>query len=173
MIIYNYGLFWHVDDIFWGKPAEEGMLLGVPAKARSEQPVDFRYQSGIYALYADYDLVYIGQTGKGNQKLFTRLRTHRRQKLSGRWNRFSWFGTRRVLGNGVLANERLKSPSTHEEALNHMEAKLISVGEPNLNRQGGTWGNKVVQYRQKRDSRLSPSMEKMIEEMWKDHKKGK
>ncbi|MEP6647532.1 MAG: GIY-YIG nuclease family protein [Saprospiraceae bacterium] len=171
MIIYNYGLFWNVEDIFWGKPSDEGMLLGVPSKARSEKPVDFRYQSGIYALYADYNLIYIGQTGRGNQKLFTRLRSHRRHALAGRWNRFSWFGTRRVLGNGNLAAEKIKSPSTHEEALNHMEAILISVGEPPLNRQGGAWGKDVVQYRQRRDERLGPSLQKMIEELWKFQRK--
>ena len=171
MIIQNYGLFWSADEIFWGKQANQGSLLGVNFKLAKELPIDFREQSGIYALYADYDLVYIGQAGSNNQKLFSRLRQHRRGALADRWNRFSWFGTRRVLGKGILSVEKSKAPSTHEAALDHMEAILISVGVPQLNRQGGTWGPKGVQYRQKRDPRLGLSVQQMVEEMWKEKKK--
>ncbi len=48
-----------------------------------------------------------------------------------------------------------------------MEAILISVGEPKLNRQGGKWGKETVQYLQQRDERLGPSIQKMIEDIWK------
>ena len=74
MLIQNFGLFWHVDDVHWGKPRNPGRLLGFRHGAKSKI-VDVRNQAGIYALYADYDLVYISQTGaKAHQKLFHRLR---------------------------------------------------------------------------------------------------
>jgi hypothetical protein len=82
-----YGLHWHIDRVFWGRPHVPGRLEGYP-KNRANIVIDFRDQIGIYALYADYDLVYVGQTGSGNQRLFERLRWHRRNHLAERWNRF-------------------------------------------------------------------------------------
>jgi hypothetical protein len=49
-------------------------------------------------------MVYAGQVGSGNQKL-DRLEQHRRDSLAGRWNKFSWFGLRRVKKTQDLANE--------------------------------------------------------------------
>ncbi len=63
----------------------------------------FATSGGVYALYADYELVYVGQTGAGNQRLFRRLRDHKKDHLSERWNRFSWFGTQWVTkARGVI-----------------------------------------------------------------------
>lgn len=70
-----------------------GKLLGAASRSSKAHPVDFRVQRGIYALYADYELVYVGQTGSGDDRLFKRLKSHRNDHLSERWNRFSWFGT--------------------------------------------------------------------------------
>jgi hypothetical protein len=112
-------------------------------------------------------LIYIGQTGGKGQKLLSRLKQHRRDQLADRWDKFSWFGTRQVLNNGHLKADKDSTHTTHGEALNHMEAILISVGEPPLNRQGGKWGKEVEQYIQVRDERLGPSVQKMVEEIWK------
>lgn len=72
-MIRTYGLFWHADRVFWGRPNKSGSLLG----AASAIAVNFRDQRGIYALYAEYDLVYVGQTGAGVDRLFNRLNFHR------------------------------------------------------------------------------------------------
>lgn len=166
MLIQNYGLFWKVEDVFWGAPKKAGALLGRSALEKRWGEVDFREQSGIYALYADYELVYLGQTGRGNQRLFNRLGQHRKDDLANRWNMFSWFGTRSVLESGKLKAEKDGAHSTHQETLNHMEAILIHVAEPRLNRQGGKWGVGVEQYLQVRDSRLGPSVSEMVEQIW-------
>lgn len=58
-MIWNYGLHWHVDRVWWGSPSpgDAGLLYGATNRnAPEEQVVDFREQIGIYALYADYDL---------------------------------------------------------------------------------------------------------------------
>ncbi|MGB9429604.1 MAG: hypothetical protein WCC11_06965 [Gammaproteobacteria bacterium] len=172
MLICTYGLFWRVDNVFWGRPRNLGSLLGVPASEKGFGVVDFREQAGIYALYADYDLIYVGQTGGKKQKLMVRLNQHRKKDLAGRWNMFSWFGTRDVLGTGKLKAEKAGASSTHEHALNHLEAILIHVAEPSLNRQGGKWGDNVEQYLQQRDKRLGPSVPVMVEELWKKGMEG-
>ena len=65
-LIQTYGLFWKVEDVFWGKPRVSGNLLGIHKGAKRSSFVDFREQVGIYVLYADYKIVYIGQAGNGS-----------------------------------------------------------------------------------------------------------
>jgi len=62
-VIRSYGLHWSAEKVFWGYPGMTGTLLGSASRSKSARAVDFRYQRGIYALYADYELVYLGQTG--------------------------------------------------------------------------------------------------------------
>ncbi len=168
MLIQNYGLFWKIDDVFWGKPNVTGHLLGVPASNTTAKPVDFREQIGVYVLYANYDLVYVGQVGAGNQRLFARLKQHRRDALAGRWNQFSWFGIRWVKKNGELAQEADAAHANVSDVLNHIEGILIHTVEPRQNRQGGRFGDEVIQYLQYRDTdALGPSVDEMIQDLWK------
>src|SRR5712692_8366035 len=104
-IIQSYGLFWLSDNVFWGRGRQGGELLGVPARAVSSKPIDFREQIGIYVLYSGHQMIYVGQTGSKNQRLFTRLKLHQRDALARRWDHFSWFGLRRVLEKGKLSIE--------------------------------------------------------------------
>lgn len=170
MLIRNYGLYWNVSDVYWGAGRSCGTLLGVPATNLTADPIDFREQSGVYVLYADYEMVYVGQAGGGNQKLFDRLKQHKRDALSGRWNQFSWFGIRWVLQDGGLSAEADSAHSSHREVLNHIEAILIHAAEPTQNRQGGRFGESVDQYLQYRDAQnLGPTTDEMIRELWKNH----
>jgi hypothetical protein len=137
-------------------------LLTLPSK-----PIDFRDQIGIYALYADYQLVYVGQAGSGDQTLFSRLKQHRKNDLAGRWNRFSWFGVLRVLASGALSSKTDAVHPNLPDVLNHIEAILIHAAEPPMNGQGGRFGEKVVRYQQVRDDRLGPSQQEMLRAMCK------
>ena len=76
-MIKSYGLHWKADRVFWGRPKNSGSLLGAKSRSAKARQVDFREQRGIYALYAGYDLVYVGQTGTGSHRLFNRLKAHR------------------------------------------------------------------------------------------------
>jgi hypothetical protein len=171
MLIRNYGLFWQRSEIHWGaqgKANNPGHLKGVPAKNLTADPVDFVGQQGIYALYDQtFTLVYIGQTGAGNQRLLTRLRNHRSDHLADRWARFSWFGVRRVNQNGQLAAENAAAHPAIRDVLNHLEAILIAVAEPKNNLHSGPFGNGVQQYRQYRDVKsLGPrEYKKMLREI--------
>ena len=149
-MIRSYGVHWRADRVNWGRQGagNQGTLLGAASKSARAVPVDFRRQRGIYALYAEYDLVYVGQTGAGNDRLFKRLKTHRFDHLSERWDRFSWFGTQRVTQQHALSMDAAAVHQTVEAALNTMEAVAIAISEPRLNLQRGRWGEatKYFQY---------------------------
>lgn len=166
MLIKNFGLFWNVKNVYWGQGNNAGTLLGIPAKNLTAQPTDFREQSGVYVLYADYKIVYVGQSGVKNQKLFSRIKQHTRDALTGRWNQFSWFGTRKVTITGDLSVESETKHSKHSDVLNHIEAILIHTAEPTQNRQGGRFGEDVIQYIQARDERLGPTEDEIIRQLW-------
>ena len=146
-MIRTYGLHWHLSKIYWGQQGagHAGSLLGAASRSPQARPVEFRDQSGIYALYADYDLVYIGQTGAGDQRLFARLKQHTLDHLAERWDRFSWFGTRRVTQAHELAADNQGVHVNMPVALNILEAVCIAVSEPRLNLQRGRWGE-ATQY---------------------------
>ena len=166
-MIQSIGLFWRHDQIYWGAGSQAGTLLGVPANSTTSDPLNFRRQSGIYVLYSDYHPIYVGQAGSGNAKLFNRLKHHLSDDLAERWDRFSWFGLRRVLNNGDLSIESQSSHPAIATVLDHIEAILIHSIEPPLNRQGGRFGNNVTRYLQVRDERLGLTGEEMLREIWK------
>jgi hypothetical protein len=149
-MIQSYGLHWTIQRVDWGKPGvgNSGTLLGAATKSRKAKPVDFRKQRGIYALYADYELVYVGQTGASKDRLFNRLKHHRSDHLSERWNRFSWFGSQWVTKSNELSEDTASVSQSVEAALNILEAVSIAIAEPRLNLQRGRWGDatKYFQY---------------------------
>lgn len=139
-MIRSYGLHWHIERVFWGRPNVVGTLFGAASRSFKARPVDFRNQRGIYALYADYDLVYIGQTGSGEDRLFNRLKAHKSDHLSDRWNRFSWFGTQWVTARQELSVDTVNINESIDVTLNILEAVSIAISEPRLNLQRGRWG---------------------------------
>ncbi len=152
-LLVNYGSFWNPSDVFWGKPNNPGRLLGRLESKRRSGRVDFWKQLGIYALHADFRLVYVGQTGR--RGLGPRIYDHSRDGLAGRWDAFSWFGIRKVKKDKDLAMIPRSRNTTFETMLNHLEAAIIAVAEPPQNSQSGRFGEEVEYYLQVRDSRLS------------------
>lgn len=152
-MLLTYGLYWRADHIFWGSKGNSGMLLGAKTKSSSARTVDFKLQRGVYALYADYDLVYVGQTGAGDQRLFKRLKDHLSDHLAERWDRCSWFGTQWVTQQHQLSTDTTGVHVDITRALNVIEAVGIAISEPRLNLQRGKWGD-AKQYFQVRDKRL-------------------
>ncbi len=114
--------------------------MGAASRSSRAVRIDFRLQRGIYALYAEYDLVYIGQTGAGEKdRLFNRLKLHRVDHLSERWNRFSWFGTQWVTQQHQLSTNTAAVHQDMRAALNILEAVATAVASPRLNLQRGRW----------------------------------
>jgi len=145
MIIQNYGLHWKRVGIGWGRkgPGSPGVLLGRNFKVKKSPVVNFRQQAGIYILQDAFRPVYIGQTGRGNQRLWSRLRGHARGQLAERWDRFSWFGIFPVAGDKLSEKLSDDIKTTLSFVLDHLEGALIAVTEPPLNRKGPNFGDTV------------------------------
>ena len=165
-IIQCYGLFWRREDVYW-KASTNALLMGVPGNARTSEPTDFHEQIGIYVLYEGHQMIYVGQTGSGERKLYSRLKAHTKDSLAGRWDHFSWFGLRRPIGKGNLSTETIRASASISIALNHIEAVLIAASEPSLNKQGGRFGKNVRRFLQLRDERLGPTEQEMLRQLWK------
>ena len=105
LAIRNFGHYWSRDLVYWGKRGDSGDLFGFIMSNRQPFKVNFRDQIGIYILFDnDRRAVYVGQAGRGDQRLFVRLRQHTRDDLRDRWTNFSWFGFRDVNKTGELSN---------------------------------------------------------------------
>lgn len=150
-IVANMGLFWHRDKVLWRGDRRHGRsaLLGRRKNAKTKGVVDFWDQTGVYALYADYKLVYVGQAGLSDKSnIGKRLRTHTGNDLAGRWNMFSWFGLRKV-GQGNKLGARFKLANTTQPILaNVLEGVVIEIAEPPMNSQRGRFGPRVVRFLQ-------------------------
>jgi predicted GIY-YIG superfamily endonuclease len=68
--------------------------------------VDFAEQLGVYLLYDRRDVVYVGRTD--TRRLGKRLYEHTTDRLSGRWDRFSWFGLCPVTKEGKLGEPAIR-----------------------------------------------------------------
>ena len=135
MPIYNYGLDWDYNKGPWGQ------------RGRSK-PVCFSSQIGIYVLYKNKKLIYVGRSGSGKKPgIGGRLYYHHGEgQLAGRWNRFSWFGFVPVESGEV----RIDTPSTlsnREDEIRDVEALLIYLLMPPGNGNGGSYKH-IEKYQQ-------------------------
>lgn len=142
-IVTSFGLFWRREEVDWAsRSAKTGpSLLG--ATQLGAKPVDFAAQSGVYILYDGSRPVYAGQVAK--PRLSLRLFEHTRDRLNGRWQRFSWFGVRCVGEDGTLTDPDVSAMSL-ESIIDALEAILIEGVEPAQNRRGGnSFGTEYLQ----------------------------
>ena len=114
---------------------------------------DFCGQHGVYLLHDVREVIYVGRTTKGD--LGRRLYDHTRDRLQGRWSRFSWFGFRPVSSTGKLGEKTEALPANYrmETLIATIEAVLIEALEPRQNRKRGD-GVKVTEYRQVADPEI-------------------
>jgi hypothetical protein len=135
-ILKNYGILWDRERVFWGRGRARGQLLGGTAK----RPVDFRDQIGVYVLYDDAQkIVYVGQAGRKNQRIFARLKGHLKNHLAPRWRYFSWFGLLSVNKDGSLSGWDSPQKNVTTTIAGHLdgyEGVLIAASDPQFNRQG-------------------------------------
>ncbi|MEH0110759.1 hypothetical protein V6N00_13695 [Tersicoccus sp. MR15.9] len=131
-LIAAFGMFWRRDSVDWRRssaPPLHGHLAG------SDIEVDFSEQVGVYLLHDGARTTYVGRVTK--PRLGRRLFEHTKDRLSGRWDRFSWFGLRPVLVDGTLG-EAAETFGT-DLVVGTMEAVLIEGLEPVQNRRGGDY----------------------------------
>jgi hypothetical protein len=128
-IIQALGMFWQRDRVEWKNSPK---LMG--QQQTGSTPVDFADQRGIYLLHDVRGTVYVGRSV--DRPLGQRLLEHTRDRLNGRWDRFSWFGLLAVGEDGRL-NEVQDASFDDSLVIEALEAVLIEALEPPLNRRRG------------------------------------
>ena len=134
-----YGLHWERGKVDWSK----GRLYGWDGANPYPNPnnyddfaIDFAGQQGVYLLHSWSGVVYVGRTAAESDGLFRRLARHNREPAwSAKWERFSWFGMRRVSESGELSDATDKASKEVVSAL--MESVLIETLRPAFNQRQG------------------------------------
>jgi len=138
-MITHYGLFWSERDVFWGRGNAKGQLLGrektrlgrqgAPTKQERDNAKCYRGWVGLYCLYGEGELIYVGEAGLDTRStIYGRLVQHRKGAMADRWDSFSWFGRE-------TTNGRCETLT----ALRQLEAITIAAINPGFNRQNGTF----------------------------------
>jgi HB1, ASXL, restriction endonuclease HTH domain len=126
-VITSFGMFWRKDAVEWvSTPKIWGMQIGA-------NPVDFHKQLGIYLLYDGREVIYVGRATE--RPLGRRLYEHTFDRLTTRWDRFSWFGLLPVSEAGRIGE--LRNSYLTSKIIPAMEAVLIEALEPRQNRKRG------------------------------------
>jgi len=143
-IITSFGMFWRKEAIEWKATSK---LLGMQQIGAT--PVNFYKQLGIYLLYDGREVIYVGRTTE--RPLGKRLYEHTLDRLSARWDRFSWFGLLPVSEAGEI--EALPEVYSAAKLIPALEAILIEALEPRQNRKRGD-DLASVEYLQKVDPEI-------------------
>jgi len=151
-IVSSFGMFWRRDYIDWQATPK---LLGM--QQIGSEPVDFHKQSGIYLLYDGREVIYVGRST--DRPLGRRLYEHTLDRLSTRWDRFSWFGLLPVSDNAQLG--KLPENYTASKIIPALEAILIEALEPRQNRKRGD-DLSAVEYLQKEDPEMDRKRKKAL-----------
>lgn len=153
VIITSFGMFWRREAIEWVSTSK---LLGMQQIGTTS--VDFCKQLGIYLLYDGREVIYVGRSTK--RPLGRRLYEHTIDRLSARWDRFSWFGLLPVSDKGKIGT--LPESYIATNLIPALEAILIEALEPRQNRKRGD-DLGAVEYIQK----IDPAIEKKrFKTMW-------
>ena len=127
-----FGMFWRRDKVQW--TTQKPTLFGEQLSGSDQ--VNFSDQAGVYLLHDQTRVVYVGQAGVDGS-LGARLYAHTRNRLSGRWDRFSWFGVRKVNNKDGSLADIPESRIEYGSFIGAFEAVLIEGLEPPLNRRAG------------------------------------
>ena len=168
-VVISFGAFWERDKVVWKtKPSLYGVLQTGGASKVNPTRVDFCGQHGVYLLHDVREVIYVGRTTKGD--LGKRLYDHTRDRLQGRWSRFSWFGFRPVSETGKLSAKMQALPDEFgmDNLIATMEAILIEALEPRQNRQVRE-GIEAMEYRQVVDPAIEKkAMRDLFERMMRE-----
>ncbi len=151
-LINAFGMFWSRERVVWEPRMPR--LLGVQQSGSAE--VNFTEQAGVYILYDGSRAVYVGRTTRLGQRLFE----HTRDRLTGRWDRFSWFGVRAVQPDGQLSVVPASGIAVGT-LIATMEALLIEGLEPPQNRRQGD-GFNAVEFMQATDPEITQQRERRV-----------
>ena len=143
-VITSFGMFWRREAVEWNRTPK---LLGMQQIGAT--PVDFYKQLGIYLLYDGREVIYVGRATE--RPMGKRLYEHTVDRMSARWDRFSWFGLLPVSEAGEIG--RLPESYSAAKLIPALEAVLIEALEPRQNRKRGD-DLAAVEYLQKVDPQI-------------------
>ena len=126
--------------------------------------VDVWDQAGVYILYNNYQIVYVGSTTE--HRLGKRLRRHLRDRHRGRWNSFSWFGIKAIKKTDGSLSKVTTRGVTAIGIIKALEAILIEVIDPPLNRIHEKIKD-AVRVEQLKPERPLPSEKEMIQQLYR------
>lgn len=153
-LINAFGMFWRRSEAHWAN--KNVKILG--AQQSGSQVVDFNQQAGVYLLYDGSRVVYVGRVTE--PRMGARLWEHTRDRLTGRWDRFSWFGVRGVTEHGALGPVP-ESAGSIAMLIATMEALLIEGLEPPQNRRQGD-GFNALEFIQMTDPEIESQRQKNL-----------
>lgn len=133
-ILTCFGMYWKRDAVDW----QSKSILGWYGK--SAKKVNFWDQIGIYILYDEQRVIYVGRAAE--RSIGQRLKEHTEDRLNGRWNRFSWFGLNRITDEGNIISEPLPVMDA-SQLIALLESLLIEALEPGQNRKRGDQLNEI------------------------------
>jgi hypothetical protein len=143
-VISSFGMFWRREEVEWTSAPK---ILGMQQIGAAA--VDFSKQIGIYLLYDGREIIYVGRATE--RPLGKRLYEHTLDRLSSRWDRFSWFGILPVSENGSLGEPG--ESFAFAKLIPALEAILIEALEPRQNRKRGD-DLSAVEYIQQSDPEI-------------------
>ena len=143
----SYGLLWSRDKVNWegGRKQNKRWNQGLLGQENEgDKPKDFSGEPGIYLLHQHGQVMYVGQT---KEELYSRLSDHTKDILSDRWDEFSFFSLGEV-GQINHSDQPMSDTSVQKKVIvDLLEAVLIEVILPPLNRKSGNnLGTKYRQY---------------------------
>ena len=135
MLVGAYGTFWDATLVDWRR--QGWRLLGRQGlNARTIKVADFRKARGVYVLYSDTGIYYVGLASAADG-IGGRLKAHLSDVHGGRWTRFSWFAfdgpsETEVYPDGVLKHDEWTGieEATDKVVIREMEALLLAVTSP-------------------------------------------
>lgn len=134
-IVTSFGIYWD-REAEWNTTELYGEHLPDSAGKKQTGVVNFANQHAVYLLHHDREIIYVGKT----VCLASRLHEHTASPtLHNRWDRFSWFGFRKVIhdeSGGGLGEARLPTDFSVCDLMSVVEGILIEAVELRNNRQG-------------------------------------
>ncbi|MXY91210.1 MAG: hypothetical protein F4Y89_11830 [Gammaproteobacteria bacterium] len=148
-----FGVYWSRNSVNWSKKPK---LLG-QQQVGGSTTVDMYGQIGVYLLFDQREVIYVGRAT--DQPIGKRLLEHTRDRISARWDRFSWFGLYAISEKGDLDSNVPVADST--SLISALEAVLIESLEPRQNRRRGD-GFSGIEYIQKVDPEIERNKKKAL-----------
>jgi hypothetical protein len=150
-LIRAYGEYWSRDAVAWTSKTMLGERRHYKKTVRNKtakvKTCDVWGQHGIYALYSDFKLVYVGLAQQKDGGIGSRLWAHNKYaRMANRWDSFSWFGINRYDEKRKMRpySKRGVSEAT---IIRTLELIAILIANPPLNRSQGRFkgAEKILQ----------------------------